>query len=180
MRTPPSATKMRLETAMIERVGGYDGGVASDCKSDPFEVNTGGSNPSPRTNLFSAAKNTKQQGNVGMGIAIAHYVAKMFIVSVPLNDSQDYDLIVDKGDGPLRVQVKTCCFFRKGGYPLMMSMQGGNRKENYVGRFGTDFKYDILFAVTGDGMKYEIPRSAISHIRRRLQLPSKYSQYIAL
>ena len=36
-------------------VGGNDGGVASDCKSDPFAVNIAGSNPALPTN-FSKAK----------------------------------------------------------------------------------------------------------------------------
>ena len=45
--------------------------------------------------LFDKCKNTKQQGNVGLGVAIGHFTLNGYIVSVPLNDSQDYDLIVD-------------------------------------------------------------------------------------
>jgi hypothetical protein len=111
-------------------------------------------------------------------MAIAYYVSHMHTVSVPLNDSQDYDLIIDKSGTLYRVQVKTCCYLQNGSYPVMMAMSGGNRKQNYIGRFGTEFAYDLLFAVTGDGTKYEIPRGAIAHIRRRLVLPSKYAEFI--
>lgn len=124
--------------------------------------------------MFKTAKNTKQQGNVGLGLAMAYYVSHMFTVSVPLNDSQDYDLIVDKDGVLYKVQVKTCGYKVGKNYAVMMSMQGGNRKKNYVGRLGIDFKYDILFAVTADGMMYEIPRQKIAHIRRRLHLPGSY------
>ncbi|NEV75633.1 hypothetical protein DYI24_00965 [Rhodopseudomonas sp. BR0C11] len=137
-----------------------------------------GSNPAPRT-IFSHAKNTKQQGNVGLGLAIAHYVSEMVTVSVPLNDSQDYDLVVDKGGGLKRVQVKTCRMARAGQFEVTLSMQGGNRKANYLGKTGDQFSYDILFVVTADGQKYEIPRAAIQHLKFKLTLPSAaYMQFL--
>ncbi len=40
----------------------------------------------------------KQKGNTGLGIAIAYYTSNGYTVSIPLNDTQDYDLIVDKND----------------------------------------------------------------------------------
>jgi hypothetical protein len=41
--------------------------------------------------------NTKDIGNIGLGEAIAYFTGAMMTVSVPLNDSQPYDLIVDDG-----------------------------------------------------------------------------------
>ena len=38
----------------------------------------------------------KEKGNTGLGIAIAYYTSNGYIVSIPLNDTQDYDLIVEK------------------------------------------------------------------------------------
>lgn len=127
--------------------------------------------------MFTETKNTKQQGSVGLGLAIAHYASRGFIVSIPLNDSQDYDLIVDKGDTLCKVQVKTCRLVERGQYKVTMSMQGGNRKGSYMGKLGTQFRYDILFVVTGDGARYEIPRQAIAHIKTRLMLPSLYARF---
>ena len=41
----------------------------------------------------------KEKGNTGLGIAIAYYSANGYTVSIPLNDTQDYDFIVDKDTG---------------------------------------------------------------------------------
>ena len=52
----------------------------------------------------------KEKGNTGLGIAIAYYSANGYTVSIPLNDTQDYDLIVDKDNILKKIQVKaTSC-----------------------------------------------------------------------
>ena len=38
----------------------------------------------------------KQKGNCGLGMAIAYFSTNGYTVSIPLNDTQDYDLIVEK------------------------------------------------------------------------------------
>lgn len=43
-------------------------------------------------------KSNKEKENSGLGIAIAYYSTSGYIVSIPLNDTQDYDLIVDKNN----------------------------------------------------------------------------------
>lgn len=53
--------------------------------------------------MFSHLKNSKLQGNVGM----AFYSKLGRIVSIPMTDSQDYDLLVDNGENILKIQVKT-------------------------------------------------------------------------
>lgn len=40
----------------------------------------------------------KEKGNSALGIAIAYFSTNGYIVSIPLNDTQDYDLIVDKNN----------------------------------------------------------------------------------
>ena len=37
--------------------------------------------------------NSKRQGNIGIGAAIAWFTVHGYTVSIPLTDSQDYDLI---------------------------------------------------------------------------------------
>ncbi len=51
-------------------------------------------------------KSNKEKGNTRLGIAIAYYSSNGYIVSIPLNDIQDYDLIVDKANELKRIQVK--------------------------------------------------------------------------
>lgn len=38
----------------------------------------------------------KEKGNSSLGIAIAYFSTNGYTVSIPLNDTQDYDLIVEK------------------------------------------------------------------------------------
>lgn len=52
--------------------------------------------------MFNNCKNTKQQGNIGLGSAIQYFTQNLYLVSLPLNDSQDYDLIVEDRDGTLK------------------------------------------------------------------------------
>ena len=45
--------------------------------------------------MFENCKNTKEQGNIGLGCAIQYFSQNLYTVSWPLNDSQDYDLIIE-------------------------------------------------------------------------------------
>ena len=63
--------------------------------------------------MFGNVNNFKQQGNIGMAYAIAYYTKLGYVVSIPLTDSQDYDLIIDTGIKLLKVQVKTTDFKTK-------------------------------------------------------------------
>ena len=49
----------------------------------------------------------KEKGNSALGIAIAYFSTNGYIVSIPLNDTQDYDLIVDKNNKVEKIQVKS-------------------------------------------------------------------------
>ena len=53
-----------------------------------------------------AFNTNKNIGNSSLGIAIAYFTNHDYIVSIPLNDTQDYDLIVEKNNIISKVQVK--------------------------------------------------------------------------
>ena len=38
------------------------------------------------------------QGNFGLGAAIAYYTSQCIPISIPLNDTQGYDLVIDDGE----------------------------------------------------------------------------------
>ena len=40
--------------------------------------------------------NNKEKGNSGLGMAIAYFSTRGYTVSIPLNDTQDYDLVIEK------------------------------------------------------------------------------------
>ena len=74
----------------------------------------------------------KEKGNSSLGIAIAYYSSNGYIVSIPLNDTQDYDLIVDKNNKLKKVQVKSsACKTRFGNYQIALKSCGGTRG-NYL------------------------------------------------
>jgi len=100
------------------------------------------------------------QGNIGLGAAIAHYTSVGVPVAIPLNDTQKYDLIVDKGD-LLKVSIKTTTFKgRSGNYIVQLRNTGGSSGKSKIRKFVSS-DVDILFILTEDGRRYEIPTSLI-------------------
>ena len=69
----------------------------------------------------------KEKGNTSLGIAIAYYSSNGYTVSIPLNDTQDYDLIVDKDNILKKIQVKsTGCKTKYGNYQVALKSCGRN------------------------------------------------------
>lgn len=101
--------------------------------------------------------NTKLQGNVGIGQAIAYFTSLGWIVAVPLTDSQKYDLVIDDNSKLLRVQVKTSRFKApSGAYVALLQQSGGSRKSRTLTPFDNT-KADLLFIFCEDGSRYLIP-----------------------
>ena len=70
----------------------------------------------------------KEKGNSALGIAIAYFSTNGYIVSIPLNDTQDYDLIVDKNNKVEKIQVKsTGCITKYGKYQVALKSCGGTK-----------------------------------------------------
>ena len=108
------------------------------------------------------AKNTKEQGNIGIGRAIAYFTTNKYTVSIPLNDSQDYDLIVDNGNGLKRVQVKTTRFKNhSGAYQAALRTCGGNQSWDKVVKFFDNTIVELLFILCENNDEYLIPTKDI-------------------
>jgi hypothetical protein len=74
----------------------------------------------------------KQKGNCGLGMAIAYFSTNGYTVSIPLNDTQDYDLIVEKNGILQRVQVKaTGCIGKGGNYQVALKSCGGTKGKTH-------------------------------------------------
>ena len=56
--------------------------------------------------LFENAINSKKQGDIGMCYAMAYYAKLEWTVSIPVTDSQDYDLVVDNGTTQLALELQ--------------------------------------------------------------------------
>ena len=121
-------------------------------------------------------KSNKEKGNAGLGIAIAYYSANGYTVSIPLNDTQDYDLIVDKNNVLKKVQVKaTSCKTKYNKYQVALKSCGGTKGETY--KTIIDTKIDEVFVVTDTMEMFIIPIEEIKN-KTTLNLCEKYIKNI--
>ena len=116
------------------------------------------------------------QGNVGLGMAIAYYTSNCIPVLIPLNDTQKYDLVVDKNGELMRVSVKTTQFKDKNNYQVLLKKCGGSSGKAHVKTFDNT-SCDILFVFTKQGTMYEIPTNKIN-VKTSLTLNKNFDKYI--
>lgn len=117
----------------------------------------------------------KDKGRTSLGISIAYFLANGYTVSIPLNDTQDYDLVIEK-DGILKtVQVKsTACKSKYGKYQVALKSCGGTKGKTY--KTLIDTKVDLLCVITDNITIYVIPVKNINN-RSTLNLCEKYNKY---
>lgn len=123
--------------------------------------------------MLNNYRNSNIQGNVGLGVAMAYFTKLGYIISTPLNDSQDYDLIVDDHTRLYKVQVKTVYHQSTSGF---YEVELRTRTSRGKGKDFGDNKSDYLFIYTNDGDEYLIPCDRVQS-RTSLTLGSKYSEY---
>lgn len=117
----------------------------------------------------------KEKGNTGLGIAIAYYSANGYTVSIPLNDTQDYDFIVDKDNILKKIQVKaTSCKTKYNKYQVALKSCGGTKGGIY--KTVVDTNIDELFIVTDSLELFRIPIEVIKN-KATLNLCEKYEKY---
>ena len=120
-------------------------------------------------------KSNKEKENSGLGIAIAYYSMNGYTVSIPLNDTQDYDLIVDKNNILKKVQVKaTSCKTRYNKYQVALKSCGGTKGKTYKTIINTNI--DEVFIVTDSMDIFIIPIEKIKN-KSTLNLCDKYEKY---
>ena len=120
-------------------------------------------------------KTNKEKGNAGLGIAIAYYASNGYTVSIPLNDTQDYDLIVDKDNTLKRIQVKsTSCITKSGNYQVALKSCGGTKGKTYKRVIDTNI--EELFILTEKMDMYIIPIKELKN-RSTIAICEKYKQF---
>jgi hypothetical protein len=104
-------------------------------------------------------KNSKKQGDWGVGVAIGYFAKLGYCVLVPLTDSQDYDLAVNYGDGAIKkVQLKTGISFSTNNTPIIgLRTIGGNRTGTGKIKRVRDTNIDLLFCCHSTAGNYLIP-----------------------
>lgn len=126
--------------------------------------------------MFQNCGNTKEQGNIGLGTAIAYFTKQCCTVSIPINDSQAYDLIIDDC-GLKKVQVKTASKKNKSGsYEVDLRTTGGNQSFHTSKPFNHK-EVDYLFVLTESNEKYLIPTKAFTS-RTTISVGKKYQDFL--
>lgn len=119
--------------------------------------------------------NTNSKGNIALGKAISYFTEQEYTISVPLNDSQWYDLIVEKDGVFQTVQVKYtsekpydnsyCCSLK--------TTSGSSRKKLYS---VTETPVDLLFCYCDNGWMFNIPVKEIKN-KSTISLFEEKSKY---
>lgn len=120
--------------------------------------------------------NSKKQGDVGMGAAIAYFCKCGHTVSIPITDSQDYDLIVDIDNKLCRVQCKTTYHIGKYGiYKANLKVFGGNKSRQIDKRFDNT-KVEYIFILCESTEMYLIPSNELK-ATTSISLGKLYTKY---
>lgn len=111
-----------------------------------------------------------KQGNYGLGKAIGYYTSQGCTVSIPLNDTQGYDLVIDTGFKLYRIQVKTTTYKKHNNYYVNLSSSRSDNKDF------DNTTCDLIFILTKDENMYEIPSNCIK-CTQQMALSDKYDMF---
>lgn len=116
------------------------------------------------------------QGNLGLGKAIEYFTSHSIPISIPLNDTQKYDLIADI-DGELKkISVKTSRATKNGiSFEVQLRNTGGSFGNNKVRPFDNT-SCDYIFIYTSNEEYYLIP-SNIIEAKNSINVGPKYNDY---
>ena len=126
-------------------------------------------------------RNSKKQGDAGLGQAIAYFTSKGYDVALPLTDSADWDLIVELEDGLKRVQVKTSSqLTERGIMKFNADVKGGNQSfKRTNAKMIPDQKWELIFlhhVITGK--QALIPKEALT-TKGQINLGgNKYNEFL--
>lgn len=104
--------------------------------------------------------NTKEKANIAVGKAISYYTSKIYTISLPLNDSQKYDIVVEINSVLKKIQVKYTNSFAPSGFPILSlkSTSGTTRKRYSI---ASEENCDIIFVYCSNNEQWEIPSSEL-------------------
>jgi hypothetical protein len=98
-------------------------------------------------------------------------------IAVPVGHTPDWDFIADFHGCLIRVQVKTCRYYRNGRWHVMTCTRGGNQSWNRVVKTLDPRRYDYLFVAVADGRRWFIPARRLEAGSRILLGGPKYELY---
>ena len=116
------------------------------------------------------------QGNMGLGKAIEYFTSYGYVVAIPLNDTQKYDLIVEKDNILSRISVKTSRHISENGtYEVNLRSCGGASGKSII-RYFDNTSCEFVFIYTGNNKTYLIPCYDIT-AKSSIMVGKKYTEY---
>lgn len=126
--------------------------------------------------MFEDCSNTRKQGEIGVGRAIYSLLKIGCVISIPIADNQDYDLVAELDGSLKKIQVKTTRFKRNEAYVVSLATSGGNSSRTITKTFDQS-SCDFLFILTESGSAYLIPREVVTQ-KRSISLTEEWSVYL--
>jgi hypothetical protein len=122
-------------------------------------------------------RNSKKQGDAGLGQALAYFTKLGYEVAIPLTDSADWDLIVEIEGVLKRVQVKTSSQLRNNVEIFQADVKGGN-KTSSTKKSIQDQDWDLIFPYHIVTEKRAlIPKESLN-TKGQINLGNKYYEYV--
>ena len=90
-------------------------------------------------------KNSKKQGDAGLGQAIAYFTMKGYDVALPLTDSADWDLIAEIDGALKRVQIKTSSQISESGTMMFNANVNGGNQTAVTKKLIPEQQWDLIF-----------------------------------
>lgn len=116
------------------------------------------------------------QGNIGFGKAIEYFTSQGIPVSIPLNDTQKYDLIADFNGGLQRISIKTSRYTQNGlSFEVALKNSGGSSGKSVIRNFD-NASCDYVFIYTADESLYLIPSKEIT-ASNSIKVGNKYTEF---
>ena len=116
----------------------------------------------------------KDKGRAGLAAAIGYFGMNGYTVSIPLNDTQEYDLLVDNGNNILKISVKATSQRSQYGVSIVSPRNTGGTKGAIYGR-EKDKNNDYVFVINELEEKWLLPKEILTS--NSINLGEKYNQY---
>lgn len=116
----------------------------------------------------------RDKGRAGLSAAIAYFGMNGYTVSIPLNDTQAYDLIVDDGEKLMKISCKATGSRKPSGASVVSLRNCGGTDGSVYGR-EKDKDIDFVFVLNELGEQWLLPSEILTS--NSMTLGEKYSQY---
>lgn len=116
----------------------------------------------------------KDKGRAGLATAIGYFGTHGYIVSIPLNDTQDYDLLVDKDNVISKISVKATGQRSEYGVSIVNLRNMGGTNGKVYGR-ECDKNIDFVFVLNEAEEMWLLPKEVLTSTS--INLGEGYNQY---